>query len=68
MPHLLPHGFTHADLRRHLAPLLGKRPELMTGSQITYGLRRLRVHGLIHRILGSFRHHVTATGLSTARL
>ena len=23
---LLPHGFTNADLRRHLAPLLGKTP------------------------------------------
>jgi hypothetical protein len=32
---LLPHGFTNADLRRHLAPLLGKTPELMTSGQIT---------------------------------
>src|SRR6266487_3366720 len=30
---LLPHGFTNADLRRHLAPLLGKTPELMTSGR-----------------------------------
>ena len=47
---LLPNGFTNADLRRHLAPLLGKTPDLMTSGQITYDLRRLRLHGLIERI------------------
>ena len=64
---LLPHGFTNAVLRHHLAPLLGKDPQLMTSGQITYDLRRLRTHGLIERIPGTFRYQVTDTGLRTAR-
>jgi hypothetical protein len=64
---LLPHGFTNADLRRHLAPLPGKAPELMTSGQITYDLRRLRLHGLIQRVPGTFRYQVTGTGLRCAR-
>jgi hypothetical protein len=44
-------GFTHRDLRTHLAPQLGLPPEQMTSAQITYDLRRLRTHGLIQRIL-----------------
>jgi hypothetical protein len=64
---LLPHGFTNADLRRHLAPLLGKDPGLMTSGQITYDLRRLRLHGLIERIPHTFRYQVTDTGLRSAR-
>jgi hypothetical protein len=63
---LLPNGFTNADLRRHLAPLLGKDPAHMTSGQITYDLRRLRLHGLIERIPHTFRYHVTATGLRSA--
>jgi len=42
---LLPHGFTNRDLRTCLAPLLGLDPEAMTSGQITYDLRRLRIHG-----------------------
>jgi len=64
---LLPHGFTNAGLRRHLAPLLGKTPELMTSGQITYDLRRLRLHGLIERVPGTFRYQVTDTGIRSAR-
>lgn len=64
---LLPHGFTNAGLRRHLAPLLGTTAELMTSGQITYDLRRLRLHGLIERIPGTFRYQVTDTGLRCAR-
>jgi hypothetical protein len=64
---LLPHGFTNAGLRRHLAPLLGTTPELMTSGQITYDLRRLRLHGLIQRVPGTFRYQVTDTGLRCAR-
>ena len=64
---LLPNGFTNADLRRHLAPLLGKDPGLMTSGQITYDLRRLRLHGLIQRVPGTFRYQVTGTGLRCAR-
>jgi hypothetical protein len=64
---LLPHGFTHRDLRTCLAPLLGLTPEAMTSGQITYDLRRLRIHGLIQRIPHSFRYQVTSAGLRQAR-
>lgn len=33
---------------------------------MSYDLRRLRHHGLIERIPGSHRHHVTDTGLTDA--
>jgi len=59
---LLPHGFTNRDLRTHLAPLLGRDPRDMTSGQISYDLRRLRKHGLIERIPGTFRYHVTPAG------
>jgi hypothetical protein len=63
---LLPRGFTHRDLRHHLAPQLGLTPEQMTSGQITYDLRRLRTHGLIERIPHSHRYQVTDTGLRHA--
>jgi hypothetical protein len=63
---LLPRGFTHRDLRRHLAPQLGLPPEAMTSGQITYDLRRLRVHDLITRIPNTHRYQVTDTGLRHA--
>jgi hypothetical protein len=63
---LLPHGFTNRDLRTHLAPLLGLTPEAMTSGQISYDLRRLRIHGLIHRIPSTFRYQVTPGGLHQA--
>ena len=64
---LLPNGFASADLRRHLAPLLGKTPGQMTSGQITYDLRRLRLHGLIERTPATFRYQVTDTGMRSAR-
>jgi hypothetical protein len=64
---LLPHGFTNRDLRNCLAPLLGADPEAMTSGQISYDLRRLRIHGLIQRIPHSFRYQVTQTGIGQAR-
>jgi hypothetical protein len=64
---LLPHGFTNADLRRHLAPMLGTPPGLMTSGQITYDLRRLRLHGLIERIPHTFRYQVTDAGMRSAQ-
>ena len=64
---LLPAGFTNRDLRNRLAPLLGLTPEDMTGGQISYDLRRLRIHGLIQRIPHSFRYQVTPTGIRQAR-
>jgi hypothetical protein len=38
----------------------------MTSGQITYDLRRLRIHGLIQRIPHSFRYHVTPAGIHQA--
>jgi hypothetical protein len=63
---LLPNGFTNRDLRTHLAPLLGRRYEDMTSGQITYDLRRLRIHGLIQRIPRTHRYQVTDSGLRHA--
>jgi hypothetical protein len=63
---LLPNGFTNRDLRICLAPLLGLEPGAMTCGQITYDLRRLRIHGLIERIPGTFRYQVTVTGIRQA--
>ena len=63
---LLPHGFTNRDLRNCLAPLLGLNPEAMTSGQISYDLRRLRIHGLIQRIPHSFRYQITPAGIRQA--
>jgi hypothetical protein len=63
---LLPNGFTNRDLRTCLAPLLGLDPEVMTGGQLSYDLRRLRIHGLIQRIPSTFRYQVTGTGIRQA--
>jgi hypothetical protein len=63
---LQPAGFTHHDLRQHIAPLLGHTPDQLTTSQTSYDLRRLRSHGLITRIRGTHRYQVTDTGLHHA--
>jgi hypothetical protein len=63
---LLPRGFSHRELRDHWAPLLGRAPELVTPGQMTYHLRRLRLHGLIERIPKSHRYRVTDSGWRTA--
>ena len=63
---LLPHGFTNRDLRNHLAPLLGLDARAMTSGQLSYDLRRLRIHGLIERIPHTFRYQVTPAGIRQA--
>ncbi len=63
---LLPRGFSNRDLRDHWAPLLGKVPEALTPGQMTYHLRRLRLHGLIERIARTHRYRVTDNGWRTA--
>jgi hypothetical protein len=63
---LLPHGFTNRDLRTLIAPLLGTTTEDITAGKMTYDLRRLRAHGLIHRITHSRRYQITNTGLQHA--
>jgi hypothetical protein len=59
---LLPRGFSNRDLRNHWAPLLGKAPADMTPGQMTYHLRRLRLHGMIERIPFTHRYRVTSQG------
>jgi hypothetical protein len=60
---LLPHGFAHRDLRQQVSALLGR--DLRPG-QMTYDLRRLRLHGLIARRPGSHRYQVTPLGFRAA--
>lgn len=59
---LLARGFSNRDLRDCWAPLLGKSPDDMTAGQMTYHLRRLRLHGLIERIAGTHRYRLTSQG------
>jgi hypothetical protein len=63
---LLPEGFSNRELRNHWAPLMGKAPETMTPGQMTYQLRRLRLHGLIERMPNHHRYRVTEQGWRTA--
>jgi hypothetical protein len=62
---LLPRGFSNRELRDHWAPLLGKAPQSITPGQMTYHLRRLRLHGLIARLPKSHRYGVTDAGWRT---
>jgi len=63
---LLPRGFRSADLREHLASLLGVDPSQWTQGRLTYQLRRLRLHGLIERAPASHRYTLTEKGLRVA--
>ena len=63
--HLLPRGFSNRELRNHWAPLLGKTPQSITPGQMTYHLRRLRLHGLIARVPKSHRYRITDEGWRT---
>jgi hypothetical protein len=61
-----PGGFRAADLRGHLAPLLGLPPDELRQGRLSYELRRLRLHGLIERIPKRHRYRVTTLGFRTA--
>jgi hypothetical protein len=63
---LLPQGFANLELRVLLAPLLGLAPDQLTPGQMTYHLRRLRLHGLIQRIPNTHRYQVTDFGWRVA--
>jgi hypothetical protein len=63
---LLPTGFRTAEVRAHVAPLLGLHPDAWPRSRVTYDLRRLRLRGLIERLPHSHRYRVTDTGFRTA--
>jgi hypothetical protein len=63
---LLPCGFRNKELREHLARLLGQDPQQYTQGQMTYQLRRLRLHGLIERQPATHCYRVTDRGLRVA--
>jgi hypothetical protein len=63
---LLPRGFSNRELRDHWAPLVGKTAQTITPGQMTYHLRRLRLHGLIERLPKTHRYRVTEPGGRTA--
>ena len=56
-------GFTNKSLRGQVAGLLGKD---YSSSQMSYDLRRLRLHGLIERQAGTNAYALTAEGLRVA--
>ncbi len=56
-------GFTNKSLRGLVAGLLGQD---YTANQMTYDLRRLRLHGLIQRIPGTNTYTLTEDGLRVA--
>src|SRR5919108_5880034 len=49
-----------------LLQVLGLAPSHLSRGQMTYDLRRLRLHGLIERTPGTHRYRVSAAGLRTA--
>ncbi|HWE64182.1 MAG TPA: hypothetical protein VHB98_20925 [Chloroflexota bacterium] len=63
---LLPGGFANKDLRPLLAHLLGREPSMIRPGQMTYHLRRLRLHGLITRLPRTHRYQATPLGLRLA--
>ena len=56
-------GLTNKSLRGHVAGLLGTD---YTASQMSYDLRRLRLHGLIERVPGTHTYTVTPDGVRVA--
>lgn len=64
---LLPEGRRHRELCEPLAGVLGLPPNALTAGQMTYHLRRLRLHGLIARLPGTHCYRLTERGLRTAR-
>lgn len=63
---LVPLGFRHRDLRRHLSALRDPAAPPYRASQMTYDLRRLRLHELIERIPKTHRYQLTQAGLVAA--
>lgn len=65
---LHPKGFRHRDVRSPVAQLLGRALDDYGPSQMTYDLRRLRLHGLIERVPRSHRYRITESGARLAVL
>jgi hypothetical protein len=62
----LPGGFSNRHLRERFAALLGQAPGTLSAGQMTYHLRRLRLHQIIERIAGTHRYRLTDFGLRIA--
>ena len=62
----LPGEFSNRHLRERFAALLGQPATALTPGQMTYHLRRLRLHRLIERIPSTHRYRLTNFGLRTA--
>ena len=56
-------GFTNRSLRGQVAGLLGTD---YSTNQMTYDLRRLRLHGVIERLPGTNTYRITAEGIRIA--
>jgi hypothetical protein len=65
---LSPTGFRHRDVRANVAQLLGRDPDAYGAGQMTYDLRRLRLHGLLERVPRSHRYRITTLGARMAML
>jgi hypothetical protein len=65
---LSPTGFRHRDVRTPVAQLLGRDPDHYAAGQMTYDLRRLRLHRLIERVPHTHRYRLTALGARMAVL
>jgi hypothetical protein len=59
-------GFRNRQLRPLLAQMLGLGQEEITPGQMSYHLRRLRLHGLVVRVQKSHRYKLTRHGLLVA--
>jgi hypothetical protein len=65
---LQPEGVRNRQLRPLLAQGLGVAENQITQGQMSYDLRRLRLHGIIERIAGTHRYRLTTRGMKTAFL
>jgi hypothetical protein len=63
---LAPAGFRHRDLRRKVSSLQGPLSRPYQAGQMTYDLRRLRLHGLIERVPKTHRYQLTPAGATAA--
>jgi hypothetical protein len=61
-----PVGFSNGRLRPLVAALHDPGPHGYGAAQMTYDLRRLRLKGLIARVPGTHRYHLTALGRRVA--
>jgi len=63
-----PAGSRNAELQALVTQLRGLPDDAISAGQMTYDLRRLRIHTLIERIPHSHRYRVTDTGLHNPML